>query len=298
MDVSTLSDIIGNDSYWQVNKKIARYFKDNNTAVLLSDFISKQKYFGDRNELQSFGDPISSQYDGYFFNTSENIEKDCNISYHKQKSCINQLKDVGFIETIVKGLPGKLHFKINSNNIWNFLNSSIEKNQILELEKFELNNNKLNKNKINNVLLEKEPKGDVLKNSENSENSEFENLKKQNEILLKKLEEEKRKKVAPKKEKAFLKPTIEEIEEYCKSRSNGISGFDFFNFYESKGWMIGKNKMKDWKAAVRTWENNRKKQENGTTQSSSSGQKQPYFFDRERAMQTLVIENTGGFPKD
>lgn len=52
----------------------------------------------------------------------------------------------------------------------------------------------------------------------------------------------------------FKKPSIEEIEEYCKERKNGIDAERFYNFYESKGWYVGKNKMKDWKACVRTWE--------------------------------------------
>lgn len=61
-------------------------------------------------------------------------------------------------------------------------------------------------------------------------------------------------------QKRFKKPTLEEVEAYCAERSNGISAKDFINFYESKGWKIGKSPMKDWKAAVRTWEGKRKKQ--------------------------------------
>ena len=57
----------------------------------------------------------------------------------------------------------------------------------------------------------------------------------------------------------FSPPSVEEVEDYCRSRGNGIGGQEFVDFYESKGWMIGKNRMKDWKAAVRTWENERKK---------------------------------------
>lgn len=55
----------------------------------------------------------------------------------------------------------------------------------------------------------------------------------------------------------FIKPSIEEVNKYCKERNNGINAQSFIDFYESKGWMIGKNKMKDWKAAIRTWEKNR-----------------------------------------
>ncbi|MBQ6628539.1 MAG: hypothetical protein IJI98_11050 [Methanosphaera sp.] len=52
----------------------------------------------------------------------------------------------------------------------------------------------------------------------------------------------------------FKKPTLEEVEEYCRERNNNVDAETFINFYESKGWFVGKNKMKDWKACVRTWE--------------------------------------------
>lgn len=58
--------------------------------------------------------------------------------------------------------------------------------------------------------------------------------------------------------KRFVKPTIEEIQKYCSDRNNNVDANYFYDFYESKGWMIGKNKMKDWKSAVRTWEKNNK----------------------------------------
>ena len=57
------------------------------------------------------------------------------------------------------------------------------------------------------------------------------------------------------KKKAFAPPTVEEVRAYCQERGNNIEPQRFVDFYESKGWMVGKNKMKDWKAAVRNWEN-------------------------------------------
>lgn len=54
--------------------------------------------------------------------------------------------------------------------------------------------------------------------------------------------------------KRFVKPTVEEIDAYCRERGNAINAESFFDFYESKGWMVGKSPMKDWKAAIRTWE--------------------------------------------
>lgn len=66
--------------------------------------------------------------------------------------------------------------------------------------------------------------------------------------------EENRKEEKSTSTKKFIKPTIEEIDEYCLERNNGINANAFYDFYESKDWYVGKNKMKDWKACVRTWE--------------------------------------------
>lgn len=60
--------------------------------------------------------------------------------------------------------------------------------------------------------------------------------------------------------KRFKKPTVDEIKSYCEERNNTVNAEAFFDYYESKDWMIGKNRMKDWKAAVRTWERNTKKE--------------------------------------
>lgn len=62
------------------------------------------------------------------------------------------------------------------------------------------------------------------------------------------------------KARRFIPPSVEEVEQYCIERNNNIDAQSFIDFYESKGWMIGKNKMKDWKAAVRTWERSRKQE--------------------------------------
>lgn len=52
----------------------------------------------------------------------------------------------------------------------------------------------------------------------------------------------------------FHKPSLEEIRDYCLERGNRVDPEQFLNFYESKGWVVGKSPMKDWRAAVRTWE--------------------------------------------
>lgn len=72
---------------------------------------------------------------------------------------------------------------------------------------------------------------------------------------------------SPKKQTRFVKPTVEEVAAYCKQRGNNIDAAAFVNFYESKGWYIGKNKMQNWHAAVYTWEK-RAKQEQERTRAS------------------------------
>lgn len=56
----------------------------------------------------------------------------------------------------------------------------------------------------------------------------------------------------------FQKPSMDDIRAYCISRGNNVDPEQFFNFYESKGWTIGKSPMRDWRAAVRTWEKREK----------------------------------------
>ena len=58
------------------------------------------------------------------------------------------------------------------------------------------------------------------------------------------------------KAKRFTPPTLEEVTAYCIERNNNVDAQHFIDYYTSNGWLVGKNKMKDWKAAVRTWERN------------------------------------------
>ena len=102
-------------------------------------------------------------------------------------------------------------------------------------------NDNVNDNDIS--FLKKETKSDVVISDLENENSEspLETLQ------------------APKEQsgggrKRFTIPTPEEVQAYCNERKNGISGQQFCDFYSSKGWKVGSQPMKDWKASVRTWE--------------------------------------------
>ena len=69
------------------------------------------------------------------------------------------------------------------------------------------------------------------------------------------------------KRKNFVPPTVEEVRAYCRERENNIDPQAFIDHYEAVGWMVGKNHMKDWKAAVRTWE---RRDRNGRSAASSA----------------------------
>lgn len=68
--------------------------------------------------------------------------------------------------------------------------------------------------------------------------------------------------------KKFIKPTLEEVKSYIKENGYHTDPEMFIDFYESKGWKVGNQPMKDWKAAIRTWERKNNKTENNSTSSS------------------------------
>jgi len=78
------------------------------------------------------------------------------------------------------------------------------------------------------------------------------------------------------KKTLFKKPTIIDIKKYCTERKNNVDCETFFDFYESKDWLIGKNKMKNWKACVRTWEKRNKINNNDRTTAHRFDEEEDY----------------------
>ena len=72
------------------------------------------------------------------------------------------------------------------------------------------------------------------------------------------------------REANFVKPTVEEIAAYCRFRNNGLDPEQIWDFYESKGWFIGKTKMKNWRSAVRTWERRRREEQNAAASANAN----------------------------
>lgn len=73
-----------------------------------------------------------------------------------------------------------------------------------------------------------------------------------------------------KKKSRFVPPTVGEVSAYINEKGYHVDAEQFIDFYESKGWMVGRNKMKDWKACVRTWERNNQNNTRGETKKSGN----------------------------
>ena len=134
-----------------------------------------------------------------------------------------------------------------------------------------------NKNKINKDIIATKTE---LSNDYRNENptktelsNDYRNENPHSKVKYSKEEysKENKKENIEKEKKQFKIPTIEEVRQYCEERKNGIDAETFCNFYQSKGWKVGKEPMKDWKAAVRTWENKRKQENNTNTQQTANG---------------------------
>lgn len=92
--------------------------------------------------------------------------------------------------------------------------------------------------------------GIPLDTNDTKDTKEKENAKAKEKAIKEKTPTESKRKFSP--------PSLEEVREYCRQRKNTMKPEAFVDFYTSKGWMVGKTPMKDWKAAVRNWEHHEK----------------------------------------
>jgi len=144
------SSLLGIDAHWNVNKALAREL-GLETAIILSDLISKEDYFKLKGELDE---------EGYFFNTQSNLEIDLGLSPHKQRNAIELLKEKDLISVKLAGSPARNFYKINKIQLLKFLTTSSQKISQLDVKKF--NNLQYNKNKVKRT---KNNTGSELKHS-------------------------------------------------------------------------------------------------------------------------------------
>lgn len=150
----------------------------------------------------------------------------CKENITAVKAALNELRELGYL-VITKKLPNETE------------SGRIE--YVYDI--YETRKQAIEKQGIENLPVENLPIENHIQSITNELNTDKENIK---ELNIKHIGD-----------KRFVPPSVEEVRAYCLERKNGINAEQFVDYYESNGWKVGKNKMKDWKASVRTWERNR-----------------------------------------
>lgn len=146
MDKDILKATLLSSSYRQVNKKLVKEIWLLETIVL-QDLIDKHFYFRDRDML------VVIDWQEFFFNTGENIEKDTNISIYNQRKAFKKLSELGIMSIRKIWVPARNHFSLDFTTVFKILKTSDIKIWKLESKNLKtINNNKYNKNK-NNIII-------------------------------------------------------------------------------------------------------------------------------------------------
>ena len=96
------------------------------------------------------------------------------------------------------------------------------------------------------------------------------------------------------KEKSFIPPTVENVREYCQEGGYRVDAECFVDFYDSKGWLVGKTKMKDWKAAVRNWARNNRNEGHASKKATAADRYNRGIMKTEVDVDALERELLGG----
>ena len=144
----TLLKLLSSSNYLVINKDLMKVLGIEET-ILLGELASEYDYWYKKQELE----------DDYFYSTIENVEKNTTLSKYKQTQAMNKLKELGIIETKLKGIPAKRYIKINEDRIEEVLQdkmykdflTSCQKNNQLDGEVLTTNSNNINNNIINNT---------------------------------------------------------------------------------------------------------------------------------------------------
>lgn len=230
--------LIASQNFIVVNKELIKIL-GLEEAILIGELASECDYWERQDKLEN----------GYFYSTLENVEENTTLTAFKQRKALNKLKELKLVEVSLRGIPAKRYVKINEEQVIKLFNykmlknltSCSEKNKELEVKKINTNNNINNKNKNNNIYNLEFVDTNCIQNGYIGKDR----------LELGKNNIEKDKETTTKK---FKKPTLEQVKAYCLERKNSIDAESFIDYYEANGWKVGRNSMKDWKAAVRTWE--------------------------------------------
>ena len=191
--------------------------KERNYTVLDNTFLKDKSLSWKAKGLMAY---FLSLPDDWTIHFSE-IEKHATDGKASLRSAINELKEKGYLKAEQKRVDNRF-----AEMVYTIIENPAEDFPLTDFQKTE-------KQKTGNQFTEKQP----LQNTNNNKL-----LKGQNTYC------------SCSTQQQFKKPTIKEIKEYCSERGNKINAEYFFDYYETKGWKVGKHKMTDWKACIRNWE--------------------------------------------
>lgn len=112
----SILSLIASDGFIVINKKILELFGIQ-AALLLGELANEANYWAMQNKLE----------DGFFYSTSENLEKRTSLSFYQQAQAIKKLEQAGVLSTIVKGIPATKYFKINEKELFEALSTTVLK---------------------------------------------------------------------------------------------------------------------------------------------------------------------------
>lgn len=212
----TILGLLAKQNFITFNKTLAKKIGIDET-ILFGELCSKY-YFANDNEF-------TCEYDVL-------IEDTC-LTEYRLRNALKNLQNYNLVIVEKKGLPAKNHYKLNASVLIELLQDDVECQRTSGVKFDTTRDNKNNSTCDSNFDTTKY----IYNNNKNLDKNNKENYT-NNSIV---------------KEKRFAKPTLEDVIAYCEEKRNGVDPEKWFNYYESNGWKVGKNSMKNWKACVNTW---------------------------------------------
>lgn len=214
--------------------KFVKTKKERNYTVLDNTFIQDASLSWKAKGLMTY---LLSLPDDWEIHLSE-IEKHSTDGKAALRSAINELKEHGYLRAEQKRKDNRF-----AEMIYVIIENPAENEKSLFTDFQETEKQETEKLNSENQTLQNTNTNKVLK-KQNTDNIYSAKPKPNQETTI--------------KQKRFIKPTILEIFSYCSERKNNIDAQYFYDYYESKGWLVGKSGMKDWQACIRTWERKQK----------------------------------------
>jgi hypothetical protein len=189
--------------------------------------------------------------DQWFYKTQQDWQLETFLTRTEQESARKTLAELGLLEMRLAGMPAKVHYRVNllalADRLTEFQPAGNPQPSMQETCKQDVG-------KLRTGLRDsRKPYKEAETTTENTAES---------------------------KSARFIPPSLDEVKAYCLERKNSVNPVKWFNHYTSNGWRVGRVPMKNWKAAVHTWEQNDKGNGNGKQSSAERLNQELSFFER------------------